>query len=77
MLLVTVVVVVGTGGGGGGGERGEEGGGGEGGRRGRGGGVPVPESAVLGAGEEMVGMVSVKLDLPYCGTEQRQRERTV
>lgn len=75
MLLVTVVV--GMGGGGGGGERGEEGGGGEGGRRGRRGGVPVPESAVLGAGEEMVGMVSVELDLPYCGTEQRQRDKTV
>ena len=48
--------------------RGGEEGGGEGGGRGRG--VPVPESAVLGASEEVVGMVSVELDLPYWnGTE--------
>ena len=48
--------------------RGGEEGGGEGGRRGRG--VPVPERAVLGASEEVVGMVSVELDLPYWnGTE--------
>ena len=47
---------------------GETRGGEEGGRRGRG--VPVPESAVLGASEEVVGMVSVELDLPYWnGTE--------
>ena len=31
-----------------------------------GGGVPVPERAVLGAGEEVVRIGGVKLDVPHC-----------
>ena len=36
-----------------------------GGERVRGGGVPVPERTVLGAGEEMVGVKRMEPDFPY------------
>ena len=44
--------------------------------RGRGGGVPVPERAVLRTGEEMGGMETVELNFPYCRTEQRDSQQT-
>ena len=43
---------------------GVEGGGGE-------GCIPVPEGAVLGTGEEVVGVETVELQFPYCRMEWR------
>ena len=37
------------------------------GRRGEGG-IPVPEGAILGACEEVVGVQAVELQFPYCET---------